>query len=105
MVYRKEIVSRVGQERCFSLFNRLSTFSVRISFGIVHITSGAGKTTLLNALGNRAPYANLLGDVQFGKRRFTASDLFFVPQFDEVNGNFTVSEQIELVGLLKVSGV
>jgi hypothetical protein len=41
--------------------------------------------------------------VQFGKRKFTASDLFFVPQFDEVNGNFTVSEQIELVGLLKVS--
>ena len=64
--------------------------------------SGAGKTTLLNALGNRAPYARIEGEITFGKRKFTASDLFFVPQFDEVNGIFTVSEQWELVGLLKV---
>ena len=63
--------------------------------------SGAGKTTLLNALGNRAPYANVTGEVTFGKRQFTSEDLFFVPQFDEVNSNFTVYEQIEIVGLLK----
>jgi len=63
--------------------------------------SGAGKTTLLNALGNRAPYANVTGEISFGKRAFHSSDLVFVPQFDEVNGNFTVYEQIEYVGLMK----
>lgn len=60
-----------------------------------------GKTTLLNALGNRAPYADVVGDITFGRRAFIASDLYFVPQFDEVNTNFTVFEQMELVGLLK----
>eukprot|EP01036_Dinobryon_divergens_P033941 gene33941-43849_t len=63
--------------------------------------SGAGKTTMLNALGNRAPYADVTGKITFGKRSFTSSDLFYVPQFDEVNENFSVYEQIELVGLLK----
>lgn len=63
--------------------------------------SGAGKTTLLNALGNRAPYADVVGDISFGRRQFQSSDLYFVPQFDEVNSNFTVFEQMELVGLLK----
>ena len=63
--------------------------------------SGAGKTTLLNALGYRAPYATVTGQITFGRRQFTSEDLYFVPQFDEVNRNFTVYEQIELVGLLK----
>ena len=63
--------------------------------------SGAGKTTLLNALGNRAPYGIVTGEITFGQRPFVTSDLYFVPQFDEVNDNLTVYEQIELVGLLK----
>ena len=63
--------------------------------------SGAGKTTLLNALGRRALYANVTGKFLFGGRILTAEDLFFVPQFDEVNSNFTVYEQIEIIGLLK----
>lgn len=63
--------------------------------------SGAGKTTLLNALGNRAPYGIVTGDVNFGSRAFTTNDLYFVPQVDEVNTNFTLFEQIEYVGLLK----
>lgn len=63
--------------------------------------SGAGKTTLLNALGNRAPYAKVVGDVSFGKRPFSAADLVYVPQFDEFNQNLTVYEQIELVGEMK----
>ena len=63
--------------------------------------SGAGKTTLLNALGNRAPYGQIIGEVTYGRREFSTSDLYFVPQIDEVNGNLTVLEQIELVGLLK----
>mmetsp|Transcript_9118 Transcript_9118/g.9175 ORF Transcript_9118/g.9175 Transcript_9118/m.9175 type:complete len:1301 (+) Transcript_9118:45-3947(+) len=66
--------------------------------------SGAGKTTMLNALGNRAPYADVSGKITFGKREFVSSDLFFVPQFDEVNENLTVFEQIELIGLLKCRG-
>jgi ABC-type multidrug transport system ATPase subunit/ABC-type multidrug transport system permease subunit len=65
--------------------------------------SGAGKTTLLNALGNRAPYGIVKGEITFGQRPFVTSDLYFVPQFDEVNDNLTVYEQIELVGLLKCS--
>jgi ABC-type multidrug transport system ATPase subunit len=63
--------------------------------------SGAGKTTLLNALGNRVPYGILTGEITFGQRPFVTSDLYFVPQVDEVNSNLTVQEQIELVGLLK----
>ena len=63
--------------------------------------SGAGKTTLLNALGNRAPYGKISGDITYGRKPFSTSDLYFVPQFDEVNNNLTVLEQIELVGLLK----
>lgn len=63
--------------------------------------SGAGKTTLLNALGNRAPYGVVTGEVTFGSRDFTTNDLYFVPQVDEVNGIFTLYEQIEYVGLLK----
>lgn len=63
--------------------------------------SGAGKTTLLNALSNRAPYANVVGEITFGRRTFVSDDLYFVPQFDEVNCNFTVFEQMELVGVLK----
>jgi ABC-type multidrug transport system ATPase subunit/ABC-type multidrug transport system permease subunit len=63
--------------------------------------SGAGKTTLLNALGNRAPYGKISGDITYGREPFSTSDLYFVPQFDEVNNNLTVFEQIELVGLLK----
>lgn len=65
--------------------------------------SGAGKTTLLNALSNRAPYAKLEGEVTFGQRPFTASDLVYVPQFDEFNANLTVYEQIEFVGEMKCS--
>ena len=63
--------------------------------------SGAGKTTLLNALSNRAPYAEVIGEVSFGKRSFTPADLVYVPQFDELNQDLTVYEQIELVGNLK----
>jgi ABC-type multidrug transport system ATPase subunit/ABC-type multidrug transport system permease subunit len=63
--------------------------------------SGAGKTSLLNALGNRASYGHVVGTITFGQRAFTTSDLFFVPQFDEVNANMTVYEQIEFVGLMK----
>jgi ABC-type multidrug transport system ATPase subunit/ABC-type multidrug transport system permease subunit len=65
--------------------------------------SGAGKTTLLNALGNRAPYGTVTGEITFGRRDFGPGDLYYVPQFDEVNGTLTVYEQIELVGLLKCS--
>ena len=67
--------------------------------------SGAGKTTLLNALGNRAPYGIVAGEITFGQRPFVTSDLYFVPQFDEVNDNLTVFEQIELVGSLKCSDI
>ena len=67
--------------------------------------TGAGKTTLLNALSNRAPYANLVGDVTFGKRPFSSADLVLVPQFDEFNQNLTVYEQLELVGMLKCTDV
>lgn len=63
--------------------------------------SGAGKTTLLNALSNRAPYAQLVGRVTFGKRPFTAADLVYVPQFDEFNQNLTVYEQLAFVGEMK----
>jgi len=63
--------------------------------------SGAGKTTLLNALSNRAPYAELLGEVTFGKRPFTPADLVYVPQFDEFNQDLTIYEQIEFIGNLK----
>ena len=63
--------------------------------------SGAGKTTLLNALGNRAPYAHTSGTVRFGPNAVTPADLMYVPQFDELNGNLTVREQVELVGMLK----
>eukprot|EP01041_Mallomonas_annulata_P009437 gene9437-19601_t len=67
--------------------------------------SGAGKTTLLNALGKRAPYANITGDVTFATRPFVSSDLFYVPQYDELNPNLTVTEQIELVGLLRCTNI
>lgn len=67
--------------------------------------SGAGKTTLLNALGNRAPYARVEGEIYFGKRPFTAADLVYVPQFDEFNQNLTVYEQIEFVGEMKCRDV
>lgn len=63
--------------------------------------SGAGKTTLLNALGKRAPYATVTGNIEFGNRPFLSSDLYFVPQFDELNGELTVWELIELTGRLK----
>ena len=63
--------------------------------------SGAGKTSLLNALGNRAPYGHVVGQISYGQRAFTTADLFFVPQFDEVNANMTVYEVIEFVGLMK----
>lgn len=63
--------------------------------------SGAGKTTLLNALANRAPYANVTGEVRFGGRPLTSKDLMYVPQFDEAKGYCTVVEQIQLVGLMK----
>ena len=63
--------------------------------------SGAGKTTLLNALANRAPYANVTGEVTFGGAGLTSKDLMYVPQFDEIKGYTTVVEQIELVGLMK----
>lgn len=62
--------------------------------------SGAGKTTLLNALANRAPYARVEGDIRFCGRAVQPSDIMYVPQFDELNPQLTVSEQIELVGRL-----
>jgi ABC-type cobalamin/Fe3+-siderophores transport system ATPase subunit len=49
----------------------------------------------------RASYADVIGDITFGKRQFKSCDLYFVPQFDEVNENFTVFEQMEMIGLLK----
>ena len=52
--------------------------------------SGAGKTTLLNALGNRAPYGTVTGEITFGRRDFGPGDLYYVPQFDEVNGTLTL---------------
>ena len=61
--------------------------------------SGAGNIFLTHLA--ISPYANVIGQVTFGKWRFTSEDLFFVPQFDEVNSNFTVYEQIEIVGLLR----
>lgn len=63
--------------------------------------SGAGKTTLLNALANRAPYADIAGEVNFGGAALTSRDLMYVPQFDEIKGYATVVEQMELVGLMK----
>lgn len=62
--------------------------------------SGAGKTTLLNALANRAQYARVEGDVRFCGRPVMASDIMYVPQFDELNPQLTVWEQVELVGQL-----
>jgi ABC-type multidrug transport system ATPase subunit len=67
--------------------------------------SGAGKTTLLNALSNRAPYARLEGEVFFAGRPFAATDLVYVPQFDEFNPNLTVMEQIGFVGEMKCQDV
>ena len=58
--------------------------------------SGAGKTTLLNSLGNRAPYGTVTGEITFGRRDFGPDDLYYVPQFDEVNGTLALYEQIEL---------
>ena len=63
--------------------------------------SGAGKTSLLNALGNRAPYGTITGQITFGKTDFVKEDLYFVSHFDDLNGNLTVYEQMELVGLLR----
>ena len=63
--------------------------------------SGAGKTSLLNALGNRAPYGTITGEITFGKTEFMREDLYFVSHFDDLNGNLTVYEQMELVGLLR----
>jgi ABC-type multidrug transport system ATPase subunit/ABC-type multidrug transport system permease subunit len=55
----------------------------------------------LNALSNRTPYANLHGEIIFGKRLFTSSDLIYVPQFDEFNYNMTVYETIQFIGDMK----
>lgn len=63
--------------------------------------SGAGKTTLLNALGHRAAYAKVTGQVMFGGRALTPEDLVYVPQFDEFNDNLSVFEQLEFVGRMK----
>jgi ABC-type multidrug transport system ATPase subunit/ABC-type multidrug transport system permease subunit len=63
--------------------------------------SGAGKTSLLNALGNRAPHGTVTGEITFGKTDFMKEDLYFVSHFDDLNGNLTVYEQMELVGLLR----
>jgi ABC-type cobalamin/Fe3+-siderophores transport system ATPase subunit len=68
---------------------------------LVSNSLGAGKTTLLNALSNRTPYANLHGEITFGKRQFTSSDLIYVPQFDEFNYNMTVYETIQFIGDMK----
>ena len=67
--------------------------------------SGAGKTTLLNALAGRAPYANVTGDISFGKRTLLPSDIMFVPQYDEIKGYSTVMEQIEFVGAMKCTDI
>jgi ABC-type multidrug transport system ATPase subunit/ABC-type multidrug transport system permease subunit len=63
--------------------------------------SGAGKTTLLNALSNRAPYATITGEITYNHRSLVANDLMYVPQFDELNPNFTVLETISFVGKMK----
>jgi hypothetical protein len=47
------------------------------------------QTTLLNALSNRTPYADVTGDIVYGGRAMTTSDLMYVPQFDEVNGKLS----------------
>ena len=65
--------------------------------------SGAGKTTMLNALGNRAPYGRISGEISFGKRELTMADLYYVPQSEVFNDSLTVREQLELTGLLKCS--
>jgi ABC-type multidrug transport system ATPase subunit/ABC-type multidrug transport system permease subunit len=62
--------------------------------------SGAGKTTLLNALAKRASYARVEGQILYGGRAMTATDLTYVPQFDEVNRILTVLEVMTLVGKL-----
>jgi ABC-type multidrug transport system ATPase subunit len=67
--------------------------------------SGAGKTTLLNALAGRAPYANVTGEISFGKRTLLPSDLIYVPQYDEIKGFSTVMEQIEFVGTMKCTDI
>lgn len=67
--------------------------------------SGAGKTTLLNALANRAPYGEITGEITYANRKFIASDLMFVPQFDELKPDSTVMEQIMYVGMMKCEDV
>ena len=62
--------------------------------------SGAGKTTLLNGMSGRAKYAKVEGSIQFSGRRMTSADLTYVPQFDEVNGVFTVFEHLTFIGNL-----
>lgn len=67
--------------------------------------SGAGKTTLLNALANRAPYGDVTGEITYANRKFVASDLMFVPQFDELKPDATVMEQIMYVGMMKCQDI
>ena len=62
--------------------------------------SGAGKTTLLNGMSGRAKYAKVEGNIQFSGRRMTSADLTYVPQFDEINGVFTVFEHLTFIGNL-----
>ena len=64
-----------------------------------------GKTTLLNALSNRAPYGTITGEILFGNKPFQASDLMYVPQFDEIKPYCTVVEQIMLVGQMKCANI
>jgi ABC-type multidrug transport system ATPase subunit len=68
---------------------------------LICIISLLGKTTLLNCLANRAPYGIVDGKVEFAGRAFTASDLMYVPQFDEIKDYCTVVEQIMYVGMMK----
>ena len=62
--------------------------------------SGAGKTTLLNGMSGRAKYAKVEGSIQFSGRKMTSADLTYVPQFDELNGVFTVLEHFLFIGSL-----
>ena len=62
--------------------------------------SGAGKTTLLNGMSGRAKYAKVEGSIMFSGRKMTSADLTYVPQFDELNGVFTVFEHFIFIGNL-----
>jgi ATP-binding cassette, subfamily G (WHITE), member 2, SNQ2 len=63
--------------------------------------SGAGKTTLLNAISGMAPYADVEGIVTLGGHSLHKSFLGYVPQFDHLQGVFTVRETLTSVAMLK----